>query len=191
MSRTMRLPVLLAAAALFWNGCATGALWQHKAFHVPAPEPNLRLSVAADHHDILVEYDELNERSDRVRRHAYLLEANADRVERGRKPRFVDPKRYRDVLPIPVYSEASAAAPDSRSAVELYATGKHDGFILHWRAREPSRHSLPVFFDGVTRTGQVLLTPPALIVDASIVSGVIIYYIVLPGLAKSGVSGTL
>src|SRR5437867_3337766 len=63
MSRNIRLPILLAAAAMLLNGCMTTRVWEQKAFHVPAPEPQLKLSVAGASGDTLVEYQELNERS--------------------------------------------------------------------------------------------------------------------------------
>src|SRR5687768_10556387 len=169
----MRRPLstlIVLAAALLLNGCVTGAVWQHKAFHAPAPEPRLQLSVAPQAGDILVEYDSLNERTDKVRRHAYLLAANEERVARSQKPHFVDSRDFSGLQPVPVFSEQSVPAiPPSA----LYATTNRHGFTLHFPRAEPATHSLPVFFDGVTRTRQVLLTPPALVVDATIVGSII------------------
>src|SRR5687768_658067 len=104
----MRRPLstfMVLAAALLLNGCVTGAVWQHKVFHAPAPQPRLQLSVVPQAGDILVEYDSLNERTDKVRRHAYLLSANETRVARGQKPRFIDTENFSDLQPVPIYSE--------------------------------------------------------------------------------------
>ena len=180
MRRPLSTPIVLAAALLL-NGCVTRAVWQHKAFHVPAPEPRLQLSVAAHASDVLVEYDSLDERTDKVRRHAYLLSENEDRIARGQKPRLIDSRRYAGRQSIPIYSEQSVSITPPAS---LYATTNRQGFTLHSPRAEPTRHSLPVFFDGVTRTRQVLLTPPALVADATIV-GSIIGGIVLYSIAQS------
>jgi hypothetical protein len=121
-----------------------------------------------------------------VRRHAYLLSANEDRVANGQKPRFIDSRRFSDLQPVPIYSEQSV--PITRPS-SLYATTNRHGFTLHSPRVEPATHSLPVFFDGVTRTGQVLLTPPALVIDATII-GSIIGGIVLYSIAQSQTSHT-
>jgi hypothetical protein len=184
MSSKMRFPILLAALAVLLNGCVTTKVWEQKAFHVPAPESQLKLSVGAPSGDMLVEYDEVNERSDQVRHRAYFLEANKHRLERGRKPRFVDPKRYPDLLPLDVFSESNSESPIELHPSDLYATRKGNVFILHVAGSDPTTHSLPVYFDGVTRTTQVFLTPPAVLVDASIVGGVI-GYIILNSMAES------
>lgn len=185
MRRPLSTLVVLASALLL-NGCVTGAVWQHKAFHAPAPAPRLQLSVAPQAGDILVEYDSLNERTDKVRRHAYLLFANEGRVARGQKPHIIDSRRFSDLQPVPIYSEQSVPANPPPA---LYATTNRHGFTLHSPRTEPATHSLPVFFDGVTRTRQVLLTPPALVIDATIV-GSIIGGLVLYSIAQSETSHT-
>jgi hypothetical protein len=112
--------------------------------------------------------------------------ANEDRVARGQKPRFINSQHFSGLHPVPIYSEQGVPAiPPSA----LYATTNRHGFTLYSPRSEPATHSLPVFFDGVTRTGQVLLTPPALVVDATIV-GSIIGGLVLYSIAQSETSHT-
>lgn len=182
MSLRMILPMLAAASALFLNGCVTGALWQQSAFHVPAPDPQLKLSLSAPTSDILVEYTALNERTDKAQRRAYFLSADEDRIEQRKKPRFVHPRRYPNLEALPIYSVDGVPHSVSPPAIP-YATTNHYGFTLHSPGHHSSTHSLPVFFDGVTRTKQVILTPPALLIDASIV-GSIIGGIILHGMAQ-------
>ena len=187
MLRHLRFPILVAAAAMLLTGCVTTKVWEQKAFNVPAPKSQLKLSLAGGSGDMLVEYEEVNERSDQVRHRAYFLEANKRRVEKRRKPHFVDPKRYPDLLPVAVFSEPTPESAIHLYPSHLYATRKDNVFILHIGGNDPTTHSLPVYFDGVTRTKQVLLTPPALLADASIVGGVV-GYIILNAMAQSGSS---
>lgn len=162
--------LLLSGAALFCGGgCATTALWDEANYYEPASQPNLRLSVAPARHDVLVEYDEYSERTERVRRRAYFLDANTRRVSKQHKPKFVNPTHYRDLQPIPL-------EPFPGASNQLYATIKRDEFALHGKAGVSS-HFLPVYFDPVTRTKQVLLTPPAVIVDVTLVSAVVGFFL--------------
>jgi hypothetical protein len=160
-----RILLLLGSASIFLlNGCATKALWNESNFYEPASPPNLRLSVAPTRRDVLVEYDEFSERTDRVRRRAYFLDANARRLEKQRKPHFVNPARYRDLQTILLAVEPSPGISD-----QLHATWSRDTLAIHSGGQVTS-HLLPVYFDPVTRTKQVLLTPPAVIVDATLLS---------------------
>ena len=61
--------------------------WRH--FAGPAPEPHLALFETANRNDILVQYDEMSDTSGRIRRRAYLLYPNLERIQEKRRPEFV------------------------------------------------------------------------------------------------------
>lgn len=170
MKSGSRVLLLLSSAALFCGGgCATTALWDKANYYEPASQPNLRLSVVPARRDVLVEYDEYSERTERVRRRAYFLDANTRRVSKQHKPKFVNPTRYRQLEPIPF-------EPFPGVSNQLYATVNRDEFALHGKG-DVSSHFLPVYFDSVTRTKQVLLTPPAVIADVTLVSAVVGFFL--------------
>src|ERR1041385_3078615 len=73
----------------------TYKLWtnpQLSRFAEPAPEPHLALSTGRKNKDVLVQYDEILEQNDKVRRRAYFLRQNAERIGRREKPRFLNPQ---------------------------------------------------------------------------------------------------
>src|SRR5436309_2057213 len=73
----------------------TYKLWtnpQLRRFAEPAPEPHLALVASVQNKDLLVQYDEILEQSDKVRRRAFFLRQNAERIGRREKPRFLNPQ---------------------------------------------------------------------------------------------------
>src|ERR1041385_7724041 len=73
----------------------TYKLWtnpQLRRFAEPAPEPHLALAAGRKNNDVLVQYDEILEQNDKVRRRAYFLRQNAERIGRREKPRFLNPQ---------------------------------------------------------------------------------------------------
>src|SRR5215469_13643681 len=83
--------VLLAAQALWLSGCATSRLWedgQFARYHEPAEEEKLELFYSPEKKDVLVEFNESREGSDRIHRRAYWVERNQSRTRDRRKPEF-------------------------------------------------------------------------------------------------------
>jgi hypothetical protein len=122
--------------------------------------------------DVLVVYDEAYEGSDRIRRRACFLEANTRRIEAWRKPRFVMPAAARYGMLIPVLPAAGdSAPPPTAEALHAVVSTDHRFFTLHSGERNPGTFMLPVYPDASGRVKLVLLTPLALVADATTVGG--------------------
>lgn len=151
-------------AGLAAGGCATSALWENHAFdgfNEPARPANLQVFKAPA--DWLVQYDEVNENNDRIRRRAYYLKRNREAVSRHTMPRFV-----------------SASVPASRPRVFAVMSTNGQEFTLYDGATNLGTHELPVYPARSGRVKQVLLTPCTLVADATIVGGFIAVYWWLP-----------
>src|SRR2546427_5891046 len=72
--------------------------WRH--FAGPAPDPHLALFETANGNDILIQYDEMSDTSGRIRRRAYLLYPNLERIRENKRPDFVKPAPANGVKPI-------------------------------------------------------------------------------------------
>jgi hypothetical protein len=96
------------------SGCVTAKLWEQQAFdglNQPARLPNLQ--VYKIQNDWLIEYDEANEKNDRIRRRAYYLNENQTAID-AHKPAAICPQA-RDSL---IRSSASSDL-DERSALHV------------------------------------------------------------------------
>ncbi len=74
----------------------TYKLWDDRMlarFNEPAGNPHLQLFQSARTNDVLVQYDEAREKNEKVRRRSFFLNANLARLEGGKKPRFVSPRK--------------------------------------------------------------------------------------------------
>src|SRR5688572_10300938 len=145
--------VLLVGLGLGACSCVTATLWEDKAldgFNKPASQANLQVS--RWNGDWLVQYDEVNENSVRIRRRAYFLHANDERVRGCKTPHFLD----------------GPVATSSEGRVELLESGKE--FTLHDGDTVVGTYHLPVYPKTSGRVKQILLTPLTVTADAAIVS---------------------
>ena len=175
----MPAALALISVALFTAGCATQSVWEagrFSQFSEPAPAPRLRLYHSAAEKDVLVVYDEISERDHAVKERAYFLYRNADRIEQRRRPRFVDAGLAKHFAPLPI--ALTPAPPPGLPPAGLYAVASTNrpAFALWSEGRSISSHELPVFLDRSGRVTQVLLTPVAVVADATVVGGVIFFF---------------
>lgn len=151
--------VLLIVLSFGLCGCVTQRLWEDKAFdgfNQPARPPNLQVSRCDG--DWLVQYDEVNENSVRIRRRTYFLYANDERVRQHKKPHF-------EKGTIDTSGEVRAVFSDTAPEFTLYDGDKLVG-----------TYELPVYPKPSGRVKQVILTPFALVADAGIgVAGVAVF----------------
>jgi len=164
---------LVTVQAILFSGCATRELWQtgrFANFHEPATPSNLRLFQSTNSQDVLVQYDECRENDDRVRRRAYWLEHNSDRVRERQKPRFVSFKPEACLIDIPV-SEAAFSADSGTGPVYALASTNNQSFTLYSSGRQKGPYELPVYPDASGRTKQVILTPFTVAADLTVVGG--------------------
>jgi len=162
---------LLAVSVLLLNGCITQKLWEQKAFCEPASPPNLQLSFDRQRKDVLVQYDEISERTYNTRHRAYFLYQNLKRLENRHKPSFISPVPSLMPLQILAAEQSSGLYLDQ----ELYAISATNSasFALYSSGRELGSYDLPVYRDRVQRTEQIALTPVAVTADVVIVGSVV------------------
>jgi hypothetical protein len=168
------LPVLQWLAIAVWpllSGCATQKLWDAKAYREPWSPPNLHLAFDEQRKDVLVRYDEGNDRSKHPTPRAYFLFQNLKRNESRRKPAFVDASRATALKPVEIF--APEQMPENAAALELYAVAARGApnFKLLSRGHELGEFSLPVYKDGIWQTQKAMLMPLAVGADATVVGG--------------------
>ncbi len=170
--------VLLAAAVILFNGCATSALWEDgrfARFHEPATPRNLQLFHSGQREAVLVQYDESREGDESIRRRAYWLEPGREPVKNPHKPGFVSIKTARGLSPIPVVDSPAATSPTHPGFYAVLGTNGVD-FSLRSGEATVGSYELPVYEDASGKTKQVLLTPLAVAADLTIIGGVIVVH---------------
>ena len=172
--------VLLAAQTFWLSGCATSRLWedgQFARYYEPADQERLELFYSPRKQDVLVEYNQSHESSDRIHRRAYWVEPNQSRTQERRKPKFVSVKEAANLTPIPVFALLDTDNTQAAGRT-LHAVTSTSGrsFTLYSGEKQLKSCDLPVYRDMSGRTKQVLLTPPAVVADATIAVGVVAVY---------------
>src|SRR6266436_2357019 len=156
---------LLAASAMLLGGCVTGKVWedgQFARYHEPAGPLGLRLYHSNQRQDVLVEYVEAREGDGATQRRAYWLDRNAARLGERRKPHFVALDQAQVLEP------TSAPIPASPSGFYAIASTNGTAFTLYSAGKELGNFDLPVYRDPSGRVKQVLLTPPAVVIDFTV-----------------------
>ena len=169
---------LLVAAMIWLSGCATSSLWEggrFARFHEPGTPPNLQLFHSGQQEAVLVQYNETREGDDSVRRRAYWLEPGSEPARNPHKPSFVSVKTARRLSPIPVVDSLDAAPFAHAGLYAVVATNGVD-FSLRSGERNIGSYELPVYEDASGRMKQLLLTPPAVAADLTIIGGIIAAY---------------
>jgi hypothetical protein len=178
VARRRLVLALLALPLAFACGC-TPALWDNGTFahhYRPGSPTNLRLSYSTERQDILVQYDESKDGATTTRPRCYWLDPNTLRVNRNQKPHFVSAKAVTGLTPIVVGE--GAPGPLGPGLKQLYARVSPDAafFTLYSGTEQLDPYNLPQYTGSSQRVKQVLLTPFAIAVDATIVGAVMAYY---------------
>jgi hypothetical protein len=184
---------VLAALVMLYAGCATPLVWQDNQFarfHEPADPANLKLYYSTQIRQVLVEYDDIRDSDGATKRRAFWLESNADRLNERRQPHFVPLKKDKGLAAIPFRPESAGilavASSDDLAAV---VSAKGTSFTLYCGNKVVGDYNLPAYRDASGRIKQVLLTPPAVVADVTIVGGVAaaaLAYIWAGGCAETG-----
>jgi hypothetical protein len=189
---------VLALQAILLTGCVTAKVWQphnFAGFHEPADPANIQLFYSSQLHDVLVEYDEKVGEKGATRRRAYWVEKNQAKEGTENRPHFVSLKKAQGLQPIPVATSVEKA--ESSPGIGLFATTTNIfGFQLYGTSENQSNealakvtilgdHELPAYYDSAGRRRKIMLTPPAVLADASIVAGIAAIFAAY-GYAQSG-----
>jgi hypothetical protein len=176
--------VVLAVQAMLLTGCVTAKVWEphnFAGFHEPAEPANIQLLYSTQTHDVLVEYDEKVGHKGATRRRAYWLDQNQAKEGKEVRPHFVSLKQAEGLQPIPV--AVSIEKGETSPSIGLFATATNSfGFQLYGTGKNQSNeplanptilgdHELPAYYDSAGRRRKIMLTPPAVLADASIVAG--------------------
>src|SRR5438445_4800024 len=142
--------------------------WRH--FAGPAPSPHLALFETASGNHILVQYDEMSDTSGRIRRRAYLLYPNLERIQENRRPEFVKPALLNGVKPIQLQDSPSPTA-DPHPTPALYAVTAKGGreFTLYRAGAAEGPYELPDYLKSNSTAARVLLTPLTVAADSVMV----------------------
>lgn len=161
----------------------TYKLWDNRTFsqfNEPSTSGNVQIFQAAPGGNLLVAYDEISEKNDRVHRRAFFLNANLAKLEARQKPRFVNPRKCANLDELPLVqasANASNAAPASLAAPVLSADGQQLTFfnVEHQQVTI----ELPTYETSGGPVLRVLVTPLAVtgdVVMVGVVVGVVAAY---------------
>ncbi|MEY2429267.1 MAG: hypothetical protein QOJ40_2152 [Verrucomicrobiota bacterium] len=171
--------VIVAALAFLLNGCATPALWEEGRFaryHEPADLPKLQIFRAKDGSDFLVEYDEIRDGSDSLRKRAYWLKPNLERLADRRKPRFVRADQSTGLEPIAIFGPPGPLVPPADADSYAVVSTNGHAFTICAQGKNMDEYELPVYRDASGRVKQLLLTPASVTADVTIAGGVAAWY---------------
>ncbi len=178
-TRGLLLPLLVIAPGLLVSGCTT-ALWDKSTFahyYRPADTPDLHLFYSPQRQDVLVRYNERQDSDERIHPRNYWLERNSSNIDRKQKPKFVSIKSTEALVPIPLHETFTNTPAGSLNGLHATAKRDQDLFTLCTGQDQLEHYRLPVYSGGGSqKVKQVLLTPFAVAVDATIVGAVIGYY---------------
>jgi len=175
MKRNLFLLLLLVFHAPLWNGC-TVMLWERTTFskYYHAADPaGLQVYYSEERQDLLVQYDESQETRKKVRTRYYWLEPNVKLTEAGRKPKFCQPGSLERMQLLPQTPVLLEPLPPGLNG--LYVVCKpHDlHFKVYSGTNEVNTYILPDYDANEQIALKILLTPPALAADATLVGAVI------------------
>ena len=167
----------------------TNSLWTGElveTFHEPAFPNRLALFEAFGKHEVIVQYDGLSPWTDSVERRTYFLRENAGRIAERKKPRFAASNATNKAVAIPIFHGSDLAAHrESINGTCASTSSEGNSFTIFQMNRPPDGPYYLPAYRGSGTLKLVALTPITVTLDASIVGGVVAYWI-LYGLASSG-----
>ena len=155
------------------TGCVTSALWEDgrfARFHEPAAPPNLRLFESTQKQDILVQYDEWLDMSEKLKTRTYWLGQEQVPSNNPHKPAFVSSRAADGLSPIPIYNDSVFMA-QTNVGLTAVVVWNPTGFTLYSGDRVLGNYALPVYENHSATVKKVLLTPLAVTADAGLIAG--------------------
>ncbi|EEF62412.1 hypothetical protein [Pedosphaera parvula] len=148
----------------------TGALWSDEFLlnnHVPTNGEATTAFIKADQKDVLITYDERQDRKDKVKRRAFFVLENQHLLATGGKPHFVPLKNAVGREPVPILWEANTVETNTYSSALIISTNQWD-FQLVLTNQNLGHFHMPVYADEHSRGTQILLTPFAVAGDTGL-----------------------
>lgn len=174
-------PICVALVLVLACGCSsmddwsfTARLWTGPTFtkrNAPTLLPHLELFADEAHSDVLVVYDEAIDGGSRIRRRAFFVNQNLDRITARKKPDFVSPEIGRDLQPIPILAAGSEKDLPAHGLAVI--ENKEDKQLtLYSEGEKLVTVTLPSYFSG-GKFGKAMLTPLAVTGDALMIATVV------------------
>ena len=169
------LLVLAAGCTTVQDYSLTYKLWNNaelRRFAEPASDPHLALFASRQSDEVLVEYDEIREKDEMVRRRAYFLRQNAERIARAEKPRFVNLQLASSMDTIPVCAALSETNNPAFKSLPLFGMSTGPGgqeFILLRYGTTEGPFALPTYVESNATFVRVAFTPLAVAGDTVMV----------------------
>jgi hypothetical protein len=163
------------------NHSLTAKLWSNpemRHFAEPAEDAKLEVFILPSG-DVLVRYDELRERDGTIRRRAYLVSENVDRISRHKKPRFSDPTNALNGQPVSLIDLVTIQSNSQPAVLSACYSPERKEFVLSGTPGVNGTYELPVYPENNGTALRIVLTPIALggdIAVVSVVAGVIAAY---------------
>ncbi len=164
------LPVLTGCQGLS-DQSLTVHLWDNLAANHNGPTPYPNLKISQDSKDFLVQYDEIRDKNAHVTRRAYWLYASEHRVEKGKRPQFVNPHLADRLQAVTVEtSSVPDAIVDSSTPTGAVLLSDHRHFTMMANGNSLGTFCLPTYADGKSRAELAALTPLTVTVDTAVVA---------------------
>jgi hypothetical protein len=173
MKRNLLLFLLFVLQSPLWTGC-TALLWNKSTiatYYHPTDPANLQLYYSDARKDLLVQYDESREREKKVQRRSYWLEPNLTLVNNAQKPQFVDAVSLNGLTPLPLTVTPPVSPPIGFKGLYVVCQTHDPRFTLFSGTNELHACTLPIYHADQQVALKVLLTPLALVADATLVGG--------------------
>jgi hypothetical protein len=174
IERILAFVVLTSGCSTVEDYSLTYKLWNNgemRTFAEPAPNPHVAFYADTQNYDVLVQYDEVCEQSDTIRRRAYFLQQNAERVRMRKKPRFVNPQlpTTMNLIPLKEGSSGQTNLAATASLVAAVSSKGKDEFVLVRNGMTEGPYALPTYVASNANFMRVALTPVAVAGDTVMV----------------------
>lgn len=170
--------LLLVVQASLGTGC-TVMLWERTTFstYYHAADPsNLQVYYSELRQDFLVQYDESRDKKRKVRTRYYWLEPNVKLTEAGRKPKFSEPTSLEGMQLLPQTPILLDPLPPGLKSLYVVCKPRDLHFKVYSGTNEINTYVLPDYDSNEQIALKILLTPPALAADATLVGAVVGLY---------------
>lgn len=172
----MGLAFLLTGCETVQDYSLTCRLWDSgdlRKFSEPAPDPHLALFETTNGTDLLVQYDAISEKHSSVKRRAFLLYSNEDRLAAGKAPEWADVSATNGLRPVQVITLTNREANPPPGS-QTYAIQGTEGrtLTLHLPDGE-NTVDLPVYLETSGTATRIALTPLAVAGDTVMVGTVV------------------
>lgn len=175
-------------ASCLLSGCMTHALWTNGAvesFAEPSVPNHLALFADPTRPDVLARYEEWSPWGGNTKTRSYFIRENGARIRAAKPPHFVNITLTNGLASIPLYPQGFETLVTNIPLYAVTSPNANQFTIISSNATWNGSYELPTYRSTSGRVKLVLLTPLTVVMDISIVGGVI-GYIGLNALASGG-----